>query len=262
MSTTNAPAYCEVEDVKEALQEADSNIDGTDGPLQTDYVEAAIFGASRWLRTTASAHWYDSNAAASDLISTSAATTAGRTLSVPSAAHPPRGQLRHTDKTGGPTRYPTTHAGPYCKVTLPVNQVESIDTLNVRDRGGDETDWVADSDFTEGRGDDYYLDTDGGARGRSYLYIHAGTLGSRVHYDDVLRVDLSYGRDWDSNPWDDVRRGVAALAAAQLITDDDVLTQLPDQGALIGLDTQAQRLVNIAMSEPGYLQPYMAAPVA
>lgn len=261
MSTTNAAAYCEVEDVKEALQEADTNIDGGSGPLQTDYVEAAIFGASRWLRTTATAHWYDSNAAASDLISSSAATTAGRTLSVPSSPHPPRGQLRHTNKTRGPMQYPQTHAGPYCKVTLPVNQVESIDALNVRDHGGEETDWVADSGFVEGRGEDYYLDTDGGARGRSYLYIHAGSLGPHTHFSDVLRVDLSYGRGWDSTPWDDVRRGVAALAAAQLVTDDDVLTQIPDSGQLIGVETQAQRLVNQAFSDPGYLSPYMAAPV-
>lgn len=270
MSTTNAPAYCETEDVQEALQEASQSMG--QGPLQDANVEAAIIGASRWLRTQANAHWYDSNAAASDLISSSAASTTNRQLDVPSTPHRPRGQLfRSGDDRLGTHRYPNTQAGPYCRVRLPVHFVESVDVLEVRDRAGEVTDWVAASEFTEGRGEDYYVTTEGGARGRSHLWIHAASLAPMTHYDAALTVDLSYGKDWDSQPWDDVRRGVAALAAAQLVVEDNVLAQVPDSGQLINVDTQAQHLLNQAFGHGrsddaqggmgGYLSPYLSAPV-
>lgn len=259
MSTTNAPAYCEIDDVQTALQHADEKMTGS---LADGNVQAAIHAASRWLRSAADTHWYDSNADASDLIDTAPASTTDRQLDVPSSPHAQRGQLfKASDERGNP-RYPKTHAGPYCRVRLPKAHVESIDTLKVRDRAGEVEDWVAASDKAEGRGEDYYLHVEGGAHGRSYLYVHAGTLAPLTHYTDALTVGLSYGRDWDDAPWDDVRRGVAALAGAHLITDDELQTLIPDSGQLIGVDTKADRLLSEAFESPGYLAAFLGAPVA
>jgi hypothetical protein len=258
MSTTNAPAYCEETDVQDALQENDAKMTES---LGTAKVEAAIFGVSRWLRAKADTHWYDSNAASADLISTTAQTTTDHTVDAPSSPHAQQGQIiRSSDHAATDIRYPVTHAGQYVRIKLPKNHVESIDRLAVRDRGGETEDWVAGSQ-TQGRGEDYYLETRGGVRGNSYLYVHQASLGPHYDFTDIAQIDLTYGQDWDDEPWDDVRRGTAALAAAQLIVEDDVLTQVSESGSFLNVETKAQRLVNQAMSEPGYLAEYLAAPV-
>lgn len=258
MSASNSPAYCEVDDVQEAMQEADEAMG--QGPLAEANVEAAIHAASRWFRSAADAHFYDSNADPEDLVSTSPQSTTDRQLSVPSSPHPQRGQIRWTDKTRGNVQYPVTHAGPYCKVKLPKRHVESIDALRVRQRDGSVEDWVSASDKTEGRGDDWYFRTEGGASGRSHLYIHAASIGGREDFADLLEVDLAYGRDWDSNPWEDVKKGMAWVAAADLSTDSDVLTQIPDNGIIASIETQADRYLSIGMDR--YLGAYLGDPVA
>jgi len=261
MSTTNTAAYCETADVQEAMQEADANFE-QGNELETANVEAAIFAASRWLRATSGNHWYDSNAAAGDLVSTSPSTETGALLDVPSATHSGPGQL-FADREHGLTRYPRTTLGSFARVRLPKHHVQRIDALNVADPNAEETDWVADPAYTQGRHGDYFLENEGDARGRSYLYVDAGGLGARHRYEDVLRVDMSYGQDWDTEPWDDVRRGVAQLAAAELVTDDNVLASIPDNGSLINVETQAQQFVTKAMQEPGYLAAYIPThPVA
>lgn len=257
-----APAYCEPADVQEAMQEVDEKFGQTAGPLESDNVEAAIIGVSRWLRTVADGHWYDSTAAASDLISASPATTTNRTLDVSSSPHRQRGQHFRSGHGRGQRDvvYPNTVAGPYVKVRLPVRYVESVDRLAVRQPDGEVEDWVADAEITQGRGEDYYLASEGDAVRRDYLYLHAGSIGPRTHFENLLEVDLTYGRDYDTNPWDDVRRGVAHIAAAELVVDDDVITALPNDGALINVETEAQQHANAAIDR--YLAPYMEVPVA
>jgi hypothetical protein len=262
MSLSDTPAYCEEADVQKAMQEVDMSF--TETPLGSDNVQAAIFAASRWLRRRSGAHFYDSGGDASDLIDTTAATATDIQMGIPSSPHPQDGSLfKVAEGVNRQRSYPVTHAGRYARAeqrtgtaTLGRRFVESIDRLAVRELGGETTDWVAASDKAEGRGEDYYFDVDGAThRGRSYLYLDAAALGPRRDFTNLLTVDVSYGLDWQDDPWADVRRGVGHLAAAELVVDDDVLTAISDEGQLIGVDTQAQQHFDAAMERylPGWL---------
>lgn len=254
------PAYCEREDVRLALQKSTAKFG--DKQLSDDIVDAAINGVSSWLAAQGDVHFYDSGGGTT-LIDSTPATATGIIQSVPSTPHRQNGQLLVTRKSGGSVMYPNTKDGTHVRVKLPAHYVESIDKLLVRDRGGGATDWVASNDIQEGRDEDYYLQVDGSNNyGLSYLYLRADSIGGRRSFDDLLTIDITYGRDEQDTSWADVRRGVAALAGAQVITDDDVVASIPDNGSLIGVDTQVQQLVNIALDEPGALAPYMPAAVA
>ena len=258
-------AYAEPADVQAVLQESDGKF-GTN-ELSTTNVEAAIQGVSRWFKNESSGHFYDSNAGAEDLIGSSPESASDRLLSLPSSPHRQDGQLHKVAERSRTQRsYPVAQVGRYTRTRLPKRYVESVDTLSVRRLGGDVEDWVASSEFTEGRGEDWYFRTEGGSGGDSHLYIHIGALGPHKDFDDILEVDLTYGQDYQDTAWDDVKRGIAALAGAQLVADDDVLAGLPDQGSLIGVDTQVQQLVNQALGLDegmgGYLSPYFSEPVA
>jgi hypothetical protein len=173
-------------------------------------------------------------------------------LDVPSSPHAQRDQI-HRHERG--VRYPVTTDGPYSRLSLPHAFVDSLDALNVRDRSGDVTDWTSDSEYQEGVGEDYYVrEEDLEGRGDSALYIRAAAIGARRDYSGLVVADYQYGLDEQTESWRDVRRGVANLAAAELVVDDDVLTSLPDDGQLVGLDTQADRLLDRAMK---YLRTYL-----
>lgn len=265
MSLSDTPAYAEESDVQAAMQEVDAAFGDT--PLGTTNVEAAIFSASRWFRRRAQAHFYDSNAAASDLISDSAVSESNIQMSCPSSPHPQNGQLfKNNEGALRERKYPQTNQGAYCRLKqqvgspgLPYRYVKSIERLAVRELGGDQSDWVDDKD--EGRGEDYYTVVAGGDDyGRSYLFIHAGSLGARLSFEGVAEVDLTHGRDWQDDPWADVRRGIGHLAAAELVVDDEVLTQIPDSGAIANVETQAQQHLNAAMDR--YLGGYLGSNIA
>jgi hypothetical protein len=267
MSLSDTPAYCEESDVQAALQETQAAFDDT--PLGTTNVEAAIFGASRWFARRSSAHFYDSTAAASDLISDSPRSATGIVMSIPSSPHPQPGTIRRVSEgIDRQPQYPKTQRGFYARAKhqsggagLPYRYVESIDALRVAELGGEQDDWVADPDKTEGRGEDYYLDVDGGdGYGASYLFVQASSLGPRRSLDGVLDVDVSYGLDWQDTPWADVRRGVGHLAAAELVVDDDVLTRIPENGGITNVDTQAQQHLDAAMDR--YLGGYLEVRIA
>lgn len=255
------PAFCEREDVRLVLQESTSKFG--DKQLSDSIVDAAIKSVSGWLASQGDVHFYDSGGAASDLVDTSAATAEGIIESVGSSPHRQAGQLLFSSKRPGIPKYPNTRDGTFVRVKLPAHYVESIDKLQIRDLDGSTTDWVASPDKLEGRDEDYYLQVDGSNNyGLSYLYVRADSIGARRSFKDLLTIDISYGRDEATNPWPDVRRGIAALAGAQVVTDDDVIASLPDNGSLIGVDSQVQQLVNIALDEPGTLAPFMGAAVA
>lgn len=240
--------FCEESDVRAALQEKNLT-----GPTGTDNVEPAIESVSDWLAKQGNRYWYDDSGSGT-LVPSSPATAAEVTLSVPSSPHAQRGQLySHHDGM----RYPVTQAGPYARIPLPHGYVAELSQLEVRDRAGGVTDWVADSEFDEGRGEDYYLVSDDRhSYGRTYLHLRAASIGARVDFEHLLTLAYDYGAS-DPDDWRDVRRGVAQLAAAQVVVDDDVLTSIPDDGQLVGVDTQRQQLLDDAMDA---LEPYTTAP--
>jgi len=224
-------------------------------------LKAAITGASEWLARQTNVHWYDSTADSdsdtdNDFLKTAARSAADVRLDVPSSPHRQDRQL-FRDEHG--VRYPVTHNGPYARIPLPHRYVDTVTKLLVRDRGGDVKDWVAASDKAQGRGEDYYVAARGQhSYGRTYLYIWASSIGGRTDFNGLLTLEYDYGLDWQDEEWSDLRRGVAALAAAQSVDDDDVLSQIPDNGQLVGVQTQAD---NLMAQADRYLGPYMEAPI-
>jgi len=248
--------YCEVDDVRRALQNNPRAMNNTDA-LADDIVKAEIQGASAWLRKTTNAHWYDSGGANTDVVPTGPRSVSNARMDVPSSPHRQDRQL-FTDAVG--MRYPVTTDGPYARIRLDHRYVQELTRLAVRDRAGDTTDWTTDPDITSGVGEDYHLrreDQEG--TGASFLYVRAASIGARTDYGGLLVLDYDYGLDAGSEDWQDVRRGVAHLTAAEIVDDDDVLASIPDDGQLVGVDTQAQSHLDRAMT---YLEPYMGVPVA
>lgn len=267
------PAYCTLDEVRRALQkpslDAPSGESG-DGPLAEDIIADAIRSASSWFRRTTRTHVYDPGADTSKSvhlpIEPATASTVRR--DVPASPHRQQGQLfsggRRTATGGRDTSYPNTVAGPYAKVRLPHRAVQALDALDVRDRDGGVTDWTTDPGFEQGRGEDYYVATDGTREtAPSHLFIRAASIGARQDFTDLLELTYTYGYDLsdDATEAGDIRRGIAALAAAVVVADDNVLTALPENATLVGADTEVQQLIDQAFGDRGYLSPYMEAPV-
>jgi|GEM_PF-6037624 len=240
--------FCEEDDVRKALQERELS-----AATGSEFVEPAIEKVSDWLRRQGNRHWYDSGGSTT-LVPTSPATVSSVSLDVPSSPHSQRDQLfNDTD-----TRYPVTKRGPYARVTLPHGYVDSLTKLEVRDRGGGVEDWAAASGKAEGRGEDYYISRKGqDSYGRTHLLVRARSIGPRYDFGGILTAEYDYGLDAQDEAWQDVRRGVAQLAAAELVIEDDVLTSIPDNGTLVGVDTQRQQLVDDGSDA---LEPYLTAP--
>jgi hypothetical protein len=242
--------YAEVSDVGSVLQDDFAGANPTDAE-----VEAAIAGLTQWARRKTRHHFYDSGGTNSDLIPTGPRTVDTIQLDVPNSPHAQDRQIRREESD---IRYPVTRAGQYARVRLPHYGVETLAKLEVRHRDGSVTDWVATSDKQSGRGEDYYLQTEGDEFKRSYLYLHAGSIGPRVDYEDLLTLSYSYGLDQQSQSWDSVRRGVATLAAADIVLDDDIQGAIPDDGQLVPVNTKADKLLNRGMK---LLGSYIAAPI-
>lgn len=253
---------CEPADVQDVLQKPDAEFGGTDGALATQFVESAIGSATRWFLNHTNGYWYDSTAG-SGLIPSTPASTSNVRLDVPSSPHRQDRQI-FVEEIGA--RYPVTNAGPFAKIQLPHLYVGEVTRFGVRQNGGGFEDWVADASIDEGRDGDYYVERAGQqSYGKSHLFVRADSIGARVDWGGgLLSLDYTFGLDEDEagESWDDVRRGIAAIAAADLITDDDVLAQVPDNGQLVGVDTQADRYLKIALGRRGALSPYINAPVA
>lgn len=239
--------YCEPDDVRRVLQESEFT-----GALDTDplIVEQAITSQSEATREFTDRHWYDPDAGADALVATEPLSATDMRLDVPSSPHPQDRQLFVHERE----RYPVTTDGPYARVRLPHVEVKSLNALYVRDHSGDVTDWVADDEHAEGRGEDFYLltPTDGDAAARSYLYVRAASLPVVTNYRGLLTIGYEYGRA--AIP-DSVRRATAFLAAHELVIDDEEAVGIPDNGQLVNVETKADQFKDRALT---LLDPYLA----
>jgi hypothetical protein len=257
------PAFCTEDDVRDALEEHSSA-----GPLGDEYIAPTIEAVSRWFLSESGAFFYDTGNNITDTsnvtIPSSARSASTNALDVPSSPHRQEGQLFASTHDRGHVRYPVTHAGRYAKIRLPHRFTETVTKLDVRDYRGGVTDWVAASDKSEGRDADYYVTTQGvTSHGVSHLYINADSLGARENFTDLIDIEYDYGLDYNSEAWDDVRWGIATLAAADLVHEDNVLAQIPDNGQLVGVDTQRDALLSGALGEAwSLLSPWLSVEVA
>ena len=245
-----ATGYCEPDDVRKALKEDDLS-----GSINESMVLPGIEAVSEWFRKRAKTHVYDSSGADSDVVPTSAASAATISLDVPSSPHAQDRQLFRSNEAA---RYPVTHAGPYARIRLPHTHVQTVTSLEVRERDGGREDWTAEK--TEGVGEDYYVEADGSSEyGRTYLYVRASSIGARTDYGNLLTVGYEYGIDAQDEDWQDVRRGIANLAALEVLEDDGVIAQIPDNARLANVQTEYDNLHSRAQT---YLGGYLSVGVA
>lgn len=241
--------YCTAEDVRKALQEA--SLDAANaGPLSKSIVDAAIAGQTDWIRRETRRHWFDPDAdsdadSANDILPSSPRQVVDDNYDIPESPHAGHTQIPRVDDD---VRYPLTQTGGYARVELGYHDVQSIDKLLVRN-GSDYEDWVAKSDRTQGRGKDYYLESDPRTE-RYELYVYVRDVHPAQDWRNAVVVDYKYGAEGIP---DSIRRAQAALAGADLVMDDDVKTAIPDDGQLIAVDTKADRLIKQAMR---LLEPY------
>jgi len=227
-------AYCERQDVLDVLEEASLSGAYSERP---EIVDAAITGLTQDIRAWTNRHWYDPDAASDDLLSDSPVTATEMSEDIPSSPHT---QDRQLFRSGDGVRYPLTHAGPYCRIVLAHADVTTLSALQVRDVAGEFEDWTTQPAKRQGRGEDYYLQTpaDGGPSGRTRLYLRAGVLPTLTDYEEALLLDYEYGAD--TVP-DSVRRMTAQYAAAELVTNDEFVAAVPDDGQLVNVETKADR---------------------
>lgn len=232
-------AYCERQDVLDVLEEASLSGAYSQRP---EIIDAAITGLTQDIRAWTNRHWYDPSALSSDLLSDSPVTATEMIHDIPSSPHTQDRQLfqRHDG-----VRYPVTHAGPYCRIVLAHADVTALSALRVRDSAGEFEDWTESLSKTRGRGEDYYLQTptDAGPSGRTRLYLRAGVLPTLTDYEEALVLDYEYGTD--SVP-ESVRRMTAQYAAAELVTNDEFVAAVPDDGQLVNVETKADRWTTAA----------------
>lgn len=248
--------YCTVDDVKNALQD---RLEGSQP--SPDNAVAAIAGENDWLRKKTKRHWYapDYSAEGGSTPSidppTAPIAVDGETCDIPESPHAPHGQIAHHEER----RYPKTQRGHYARVTLDRRCADSLDALLVKE-GSDHTDWVAASDKTADRGEDYYLDVDPHT-GRSHVFVDARSLGPALDYEGAVVASYTYGEpvaDFETDGFP-VSRAVALRAGAELVVPQDSNVQVPDSGNLTAMKTKADEL---RAEADRLLEPHKAAPVA
>lgn len=269
--------YCTVDDVRRVLQEADLT-----GALEEDnnqVVIDAISGLRHWIELITHKHWYVPDGIAEDShdliptepntrddehdIATKAGSVIGhrrnRTNTIPSVLErnrigpeEPKIRIASGDRHDDEVRT-------YTRIRLERTYVQDLNELHVINEDGGFDDWVADSDFDGGvgnqfRGDDYWVRINNRGVSELYLDIHAmdDDLPSLAN---AVYVDIDFGQPELPST---VRRSVAMLAASELVLDDEAAIGIPDSGQLVNVETKAQRLERQGLQK---LKPHLTKPI-
>ncbi|ELY96760.1 hypothetical protein C482_15336 [Natrialba chahannaoensis JCM 10990] len=237
--------YCTVEDVNRVIHESDftGGLESADNQAVVD----AITGLTEWLHEEHDRHWYDPDGTDEDdhdLIPTEPKTHQEDEHDIPSIPHAGPQQMQVA--ASHQVRYPVRHAGPYTRVQVSRRDIVEITELLVRDRSGDVTDWV--EKHEEGRGQDYYLNSDDSS-GITYLYLHTGTLPNLRDYGNAVIVSYDWGIEGLSST---VRRAVAQLAAAELLaSSDEAGLGIPENANLQATESKVQAMERQAKEKLG-----------
>ena len=259
-----ATGYCTTEDVRRVFQDKSltSALSADNKQIAVD----AITAQTQWIQRETHKHWYESGGISEDnenIVATGvktrddehslptragyvpgayedssdAVTSTTGTVFSSSRDPDPKEQLRISFGDLSDDTIPT-----YTRIRLNRKDVDAINELHVANETGGFDDWVADSAYTGGvgdsnRGDDYWVRTNN--RGVAELYLNVHSMADDiVSLTNAVYVDFDYGDD--SLPAD-VRRGVALIAAAELVTDDEFQSTVPDNGQLVNVETKAER---------------------
>lgn len=242
--------YCTVDDVRLALRKSD--LPG-DAVQDRDIVVNAITAQTEWVQETTNRHWFDVHEDATvygegiygdgvyatgqyvdeiELLPEEPLKHSMDELDIPSSPHAGHTQAFRGGR--GQARYPARYAGPYTRVKLTRRDVIRLNELLIRDNAGGVTDWV--DEKTEGRGEDYYVQTND-HDGFSYLYLHTGSLPRLRDYGNSVIATYQYGIEGITQT---VRRATALRAAAHLT--DKAAIQIPDNARLTNVETLADEM--------------------
>lgn len=259
--------YCTVEDVRRVLQDAE--FDQALSANSNQVVVDAIASQTEWLQEVTNRHWYESGGVTEDdegLIPSSARTHTEDEQDLPTRPFLTTerrvkrkniwvSRNRGTDPAPEGGLDIRTFRGDYTRITLFRRDITSLTELLVlHDTNGYE-DWVADSSKTEGKSDDYYLHVND-STGLTRLYLDTDSIDEDLSdFGSAVIATYEYGIDGIPTT---VRRGVAFLAASQLVMDDEFRASIPDSGQLVNVETKAQAwqrkaedLLSIHMLDPG-----------
>lgn len=258
-----ATGYCTVTDVRRVFQEVD--LTGALAESNNQFVVDTITAVSSTVEKATKRHWYDSGGVDGDDRNVIPADPQSRDdeFDLPSQGAVAFGAA-DADRRSRESRtvFSTGPSGPgikesirigagnlddetvptYARITLARKDVSSLDRLLVINADGAYDDWVASSDYDTGvglpnRGADAWVRLNNGGVSELNIDVHALDNGI-PSLARAIYVTVSYGKDEVPQR---IRRGVAFLAAADLVLNDEFVTAIPDDGQLTSLETKAQR---------------------
>jgi len=225
--------YCTVEDVRRALREAE--LPG-DAAQDRDILIDAITAQSEWLEKQTKRHWYAPGGVSDDtddLIPTSTRTRDDEeSIPTPVAA-----------AVDGPIAPRIAHEvgdRRYSRIRLARRHADTLARLEVLDDTG-YTDWIQDSNYSAGRGEDYYLQVNNS--GKSDLYLDVTNLYDEKEdewlldqWTNAVYLEFSYGDDEFPQT---VRRAVAFRAASDFV--EEAAIDIPNNAEVYGVESLADQ---------------------
>lgn len=266
--------YCTVSDVRRVLQ--DAQLPGDLASNNARIVQDAITSWSDQLETWTHKHWYDSGGTIDDpegVLPTSPLTrndehdlpTSGAEVDqmgeepdywnansdalLESGPERYRYYDRDVDKRGRlriafgefhPGSHPENTTPAYTRIRLNRKDVSAVSELMVVNESGGFDDWLQDKTGGIGnqyRGEDWWVRINN--RGVAELYLDVQQMGEEIaSLASAVYVEFSFGED--EIPMS-VRRGVAMLAASQVVIDEEYLSGMPEQGQLVQVETKSEK---------------------
>lgn len=266
------PGYCIVEDVRRVFQD---NTTAFDGKLETQTVTDAIKGWTDQLEEWTHKHWYDGAGTIDDpdgVLGTTAETrddehdfsTHGAMVDGEATEEPywspnsdalledaperyrwqeredKRGHLRISFGEFDPNAHPDNTNPAYTPIELNRKDVTAVNELMVVNADNGFDDWTAEKTGGVGnsfRGDDWWVRVNNW--GVTTLYLDVQSLPEDIpSLSTAVYIDFDFGDDIIPMS---VRRGVAHLAASQLVVDEEFMAGMPDQGQVINVETKSQK---------------------
>lgn len=267
-----AEGYCTLEDLRRALREKDLPGDlSQDNQIAVD----AITAQTEWLEKTLSRHWYEPSgiSEATEVTIPTSARTRDDEHDIPShggfvegasereryryransdallEAGPRHERRRRRDLRRVEKReirlafgdlYDDTRPA-YTRIRFDRRDVEAVNELHVVNEDGAYDDWVAESDYDGGvgnqhRGEDYWVRVNNGGWSELYLDVHA--LDDDIPgLSNAVYVDFDYGHDGIPQT---VRRAVALRAGAYFT--EKAAVQIPENARLYNVESRAEEM--------------------
>lgn len=265
--------YCTLEDVRRALREASLPGDvSQDKQIAVD----AIAAQTEWLEKTYKRHWYEPSgiAEATEITIPTGPNTRDDEHDIPTHGgfvhgasernrhrfrknsdalleagprHERHRHLRRDRKREIRLAFGDYHYGhdenvpAYTRITFDRKDVSAVNELHVVNADGGFDDWVADSGYDGGvgnqhRGKDWWVRVNNGGVSELYLDVHAMD-DDLASFSNAVYVDLDYGHEGIPR---NVRRAVAFRAGSDLV--EEAVIEIPQNATIYNVETKAEEM--------------------